>query len=116
MQFDCPRCGTAGTGVLLFNLVAPCDRCSGIVTTKPRKSGLEVMTIEEMSKLEPKPWGYAWFGTDEKKESVEDCLKYELKRPDEVYWSYTEYISSATIKRLNYPNTYVIVMWEKDKK
>lgn len=114
MKFNCPKCGTIGTGVLLFNLVAPCDKCSGI-TTRPRKSGLEVMTIGEMSKLEPKPWGYAWFDIDEKKESVESWLKYELIS-HEMYWSYTEYIHSRLSERLKHPNSYVIVMWEKDKK
>ncbi len=30
MSFDCPKCGAVGVGVLLFNLVAPCDKCKGI--------------------------------------------------------------------------------------
>lgn len=112
MKFDCPKCGIVGAGVLLFNLVAPCDRCSGIVT---RKAGLEVMTIKDMSKLEPKPWGYAWFGAGEKKEFVDSCLQDEL-RTDDIHWSYTEYTHGVTLNRLNYPDSYVIVMWEKDKK
>lgn len=115
MKFDCPRCGTTGTGVLLFNLVAPCDRCSGIVTTRSRKASLEVMTMEEMSKLEPKPWGYAWFG-NHKKQYIEDRLKDELKFKAGIYWAYAPYTDDVLTTRLKYPDVCVIVMWEKDKK
>lgn len=42
MNFPCPKCNTPDKGVLLFNLVAPCDSCSGIVPEKKK----EKYTIE----------------------------------------------------------------------
>lgn len=42
MNFPCPKCNIPDKGVLLFNLVAPCDTCSGIILPKKK----EKYTIE----------------------------------------------------------------------
>lgn len=42
MNFPCPKCNTPDKGVLLFNLVAPCDACVGILPEKKK----EKYTIE----------------------------------------------------------------------
>lgn len=47
MNFPCPKCNTPNRGVLLFNLVAPCDTCSGIVPEKKK----EKYTIESHKDL-----------------------------------------------------------------
>ena len=36
MNFPCPKCNTPDKGVLLFNLVAPCDACSCIILPKKK--------------------------------------------------------------------------------
>jgi hypothetical protein len=49
MPFPCPKCNTPDKGVLLFNLVAPCDACAGIIPEKKKEK--EKYTIHKHKEL-----------------------------------------------------------------
>lgn len=108
MNFPCPKCNTPDKGVLLFNLVAPCDACSGIVPEKKR----EKYTVHQHKELKDLKDYYAVaLGCGDEKQAVINCLnsyppdgEYGYDSPD------SEFIQVYARER---PEDYCVVQWSK---
>lgn len=110
MNFPCPKCNTPDKGVLLFNLVAPCDACSGILSEKKKEK--EKYTIHNHKEL-------LFLGKFLKvalgcgPENGRIYIQRDISKGcNDFFW--TDYSDFTTHKDyLNYPDDLCVVQWSE---
>lgn len=108
MNFPCPKCNAPDRGVLLFNLVAPCDTCSGIVPEK-KKEKYTIHNQKELLFLGN--FLRVALGCGPEEDRV--YIQREINKGCPGYF-WTDYCNVFTHKDYkNYPNDLCIVQWSE---
>lgn len=111
MNFPCPKCNTPDKGVLLFNLVAPCDTCSGILPEK-KKEKYTIHNHKELLYLGKFLRVALACGLDTSTERKYFQREIYSKGCNDFFW--TDYSDFTTHKDyLNYPDDLCVVQWSE---
>ena len=113
MNFPCPKCNVPDRGVLLFNLVAPCDTCSGIAPTPEKK--LEKYTIHNHRELlSLGRFIRVALTCGEDNEYERDYVQKCIYGTTIDNYTWTDYSNFSTHKDfLSYPSDICVVQWSE---